>query len=74
MRLLERTKLEGRGRVVVVDDRPVTHLEELVAYAVQVGGHVEIAAPLRPSQAARLTAIADARHLTLRTVSRVIVS
>ena len=74
MRLLERTKLERGGRVVVDDDRPTAHLEELVAYAVQVGGHVEIIAPLRSSQAERLTVIADRRHLTLRTVSRVIVS
>jgi hypothetical protein len=72
MLLLERTKLE-RGETVVVDeDRPIAQLEALVAHAAKIGGHVDITVPMRASQAARLHAIADGRHVTLRNVSRVV--
>ena len=73
MLLLERTKL-GRGETVVVaEDRPTAQLEALVAYAAKTGGHVDITVPIRASQAARLNAIANGRHVTLWTVSRVVV-
>lgn len=73
MRLLERTRLERGETVVVDDDRPTAQLEALVDHAAKVGGHVVIAVPIRASQAARLNAIADGRHVTMRNVSRVVV-
>ena len=73
MLLLERKKLESGGTVVVDDERPIARLEELIVYAVQVGGHVDIAVPIRASQAARLRATAGSRHLTIRSASRVVV-
>jgi hypothetical protein len=63
MRLLDRTMLESGGTVVVDDDLPTAQLEALVEYAVKFGGRVDIAVPIRPSQAARLNAIAGGRHV-----------
>jgi hypothetical protein len=72
MLLLERQKLDRGETVTINDHRSIALLEELVAYSVKVGGHVDVAFPLRPSQAKRLTAIAGGRQLTLRHVSRVV--
>jgi hypothetical protein len=69
----ERTKLERGETVVIEEDRPTAQLEALVVHAAKVGGHVDIAVPIRASQAARLNAIADGCHVRLRNVSRVVV-
>lgn len=72
IRLLDRQKLD-RGETLVIDEhRPIAQLEEIVAYAAKVGGHVVIAVTLRPSQAQKLSAIGG-RHVTIQNISRVIV-
>lgn len=75
MRLLEKLELERDGTVTITDERNIVQLEKLVAHASSIGrGHVDVHVPIRPSQASRLTAIGGGRYVTLRSVSRVIVT